>query len=270
MTVRNPVVAGAFYPASKNSLTREVEALIDSKAAREDAIGVVCPHAGYIYSGAVAGSVLSSIKPRKSYIIIGPNHTGLGSQIGLDTSSSWKTPLGDVLIDKPLAEAIKKHSHLVRDDSLSHAHEHSVEVQLPFLQVLQKDFTFVPLVISYAGLEEYRDVGRALAKAVKELKAEKEVTIIASSDMTHYESQESAKRKDFIAIDAILKLDEKRLLEVVAEYDISMCGYAPAAIMIVAAKELGATKANLVRYQTSGDASGDYSAVVGYAGIIVK
>jgi len=267
--VRDPVRAGEFYQGTKISLLREVESLIDRTAKKEDAKAVVSPHAGYMYSGSVAGSVLSSIKPKKTYIIMGPNHTGLGEQFGLDTSTSWKTPLGEVGVDAVLAAEIKKNSPLVKDDSLCHMGEHSVEVQIPFLQVLQKSFTFVPLVISYATVDEYRQVGTAIAKAIKNLSMEKDVAIIASSDMTHYESQESAKHKDSMAIDAILTLDEKKLVDVVAEYDISMCGYAPTAIMLVAAKELGATKARLVRYRTSGDASGDYSAVVGYAGLII-
>lgn len=268
--VRNPARAGQFYAGSKQALLREVEALIDTKSKKEDVIGVVSPHAGYMYSGAVAGSVLSAVKPKRTYVIMGPNHTGLGEQFGLDANTSWKTPLGDVEVDRALADEIKKNSPLVISDSLCHAGEHSVEVQVPFLQVLQKSFTFVPIVVSYATLDEYRRVGKAIARSIKDLSMEKDVTIIASSDMTHYESQESAKRKDTMAIDAVLKLDEKKLVEVVAEHDISMCGYAPTAIMLVAAKELGATRARLVKYQTSGDVSGDYSAVVGYAGIIIS
>jgi MEMO1 family protein len=267
--VRNPARAGQFYAGSKNALLSEVEALIEPKAKKENVIGVVSPHAGYMYSGAVAGSVLSSVKPKKTYVIMGPNHTGLGEQFGLDANASWKTPLGDVEVDRALADEIMKNSPLVKSDSLCHAGEHSVEVQIPFLQVLQKSFTFVPIVVSYATLDEYRQVGKAIARSIKNLSLEKDVAIIASSDMTHYESQESAKQKDSIAINAVLKLDEKKLVGVIAEYDISMCGYAPTAIMLAAAKELGATKARLVKYQTSGDASGDYSAVVGYAGIII-
>ncbi len=267
--VRDPVRAGQFYQGTKNSLLREVESLIDRTAKKEDAKAVVSPHAGYMYSGPVAGSVLSSIKPKKTYVIIGPNHTGLGAEFGIDTHASWKTPLGEVNVNRDLAERIRASAPAIKDDSLCHAGEHSVEVQIPFLQVLQKDFTIVPIVISCANLEVYRQIGSAIARSIKDLALEADVTIIASSDMTHYESQESARRKDMIAIDAVLKLDEKKLVEAVSEFDISMCGFAPTAIMLVAAKELGATKARLVKYQTSGDASGDYSAVVGYAGLII-
>ena len=268
--VRNPVVAGQFYSGEKGPLKREIEALIDLKAKKEDAIGVISPHAGYTYSGPVAASVLSAISTKKTYVILGPNHTGLGEMFALDTNDSWRTPLGDIKIDRALADAIKKNCKYIKDDPLAHAHEHSIEVQLPFLQALQKDFKIVPIVISYADLAIYRDIGKAIAKSIKDLKIEREVTIIASSDMTHYESHESAKKKDFIAIEAIIKLDEARLVEKVLELGITMCGYAPAAIMMVAAKGLGAKSARLVKYQTSGDTSGDYSSVVGYAGLIIN
>ena len=268
--VRKAVVAGQFYPGAKNSLSEEIGSLVDKKLTREDAIGAVAPHAGYIYSGRVAGSVFSSIKPRNKYIIMGPNHTGLGKPFGVAGDNSWETPLGEVKIDDELRAAIMRNSKYIKEDDLSHSQEHSVEVQLPFLQYMQKDFTFVPIVISYSELDTYRAIGKEISSAIKELKIEKSVTIIASSDMTHYESQEEAKRKDSAAINAILKLDEAQLIERVSELDITMCGYAPAAIMIAAAKELGAKKARLVNYQTSGDATGDYSSVVGYAGIIIS
>lgn len=268
--IRRPAVAGQFYPESKTSLLREVESLIDSKAKRIDAIGVVSPHAGYAYSGSVAGSVLSSIKPKRNYIMLGPNHTGSGETFGLDISAAWDTPLGEVKINRALADAVKRHCSYISDDTLSHAHEHSIEVQLPFLQVLQQNFQIVPIAVSCSTAEAYSLVGKSIAGAIKDLGVEKDVTIIASSDMTHYEPYEEAKRKDVIAIEAMLALDAKKLIDSVSAYGITMCGVAPAAIMITAAKELGATSGKLVRYQTSGDTSGDYSSVVGYAGIIIS
>ncbi len=268
--IRNPVVAGQFYPGTSGSLSKAIENLVDKKRPKEDAIGVVAPHAGYIYSGSVAGEVFSSIKPKNKYIIMGPNHTGMGESFGISTSSAWKTPLGDVRIDRELADAILKNSKYIKADEVSNFHEHSIEVQLPFLQFLQKDFEFVPIVISFDAIDAYRAIGRSIASAVKDLGLQDSVTIVASSDMTHYESQEEAKRKDSIAIDAILKLDEARLVRSLTERGISMCGYAPTAIMLSAAKELGAKKARLINYATSGDASGDYSSVVGYAGIIIS
>ena len=267
--VRNPVVAGQFYKGSKESLEKEVKSLIDDKFEKKDVIGIVSPHAGYVYSGSVAGSVLSSIVPKSTYIIMGPNHTGLGSPFSMSASDSWRTPLGEVKINKALADKVIKNCPEIRKDELAHIHEHSVEVQLPFLQILQKEFTILPLVLSVGSLRDYRNIGEALAKSIKELRIEKDTAIIASSDMTHYEAQEAAKEKDSKAIEAILKLDEEALLGRIEELDISMCGYVPAAIMIAAAKRLGAREARLIKYQTSGDASGDYSSVVGYAGIIV-
>ena len=268
--IRNPAVAGQFYADSKEPLAKEVQGLIDETAVKEEAIGVVSPHAGYIYSGPVAGFTLSSIKPKSKYIIMGPNHTGLGSPFSMTASDFWRTPLGEVAVDKTLADKILKNCPDIKKDELAHINEHSIEVQLPFLQTLQKEFTFVPIVVSMGDLETYRNIGEGIAKSIKELGCEKDVTIIASSDMTHYESQETAKDKDSKAIDAILNLDEKSLLETVEKFDISMCGVVPAAIMISAAKKLGAKSAHLVKYQTSGEASGDYSSVVGYAGIIVN
>ena len=269
--VRNPAVAGQFYPGSKESLAKEVSKLISSSVEKkEDAIGVVSPHAGYVYSGSVAGATLSSIKSKPIYVIMGPNHTGLGSPFSLSASDSWITPLGILKINETLADKILKNCPDIVKDEFAHTGEHSIEVQLPILQALQNEFTIVPIVISSGSIEQYRKIGQAIAKSIKELKLEKDIAIIASSDMTHYESRDSARAKDFEAIDAILKLDEQALVERVGKLDITMCGYAPTAIMIVAAKALGAKKAKLIKYQTSGDVSGDYASVVGYAGMIVE
>ena len=265
--VRNPVVAGQFYTSNATRLEKEIKGYIDTKVTKINALGCVSPHAGYMYSGQVAGSVLSHIALKGSYIILGPNHSGMGARFGLDMNRNWLTPLGEVKIDKDLAEAVLDTSRLVKTNELCHDYEHSIEVQLPFLQVLSKDFEFVPIVIAHGDSEEYKEIGKNLATAIK--KTKKEVTIIASSDMTHYETHESAQKKDRLAIDKILKLDIDGFLEQIHKYNISMCGYAPTAIMMSATKELGAKKASLIRYQTSGDTSGDYSAVVGYAGIVV-
>jgi AmmeMemoRadiSam system protein B len=265
--IRKPVVAGQFYTGDEALLAKEVAGLTPQKKDKLDAIGVVSPHAGYIYSGPVAGEVLSSIKPKSTYIILGPNHTGRGKPFGLDLERTWKTPLGEIEINKELGEAILKDSQYVEKDSLCHNYEHSIEVQLPFLQYLNKDFTFVPIVVSYADRKAYKGVGKELAGAIKGFK--KDVTIIASSDMTHYEPQEKAKKKDMLAIDRILALDIGGFLDTIEKHDISMCGFAPTAVMMQAAVELGAKGAKLIKYNTSGNASGDYSRVVGYAGIVV-
>lgn len=266
--IRNPVVAGQFYPASASTLKAMLKGMVDEKVAKEEVIGLISPHAGYIYSGPVAGAVISRIRFKDTFIIMGPNHTGSGKPFSIMTEGRWKTPLGEVEIDSEVGKQILAHSRYLEEDYLAHSYEHSIEVQLPFLQYFKSDFKLVPIVLAHAGGAIYKEIGRALAKAVKE--SGKKVVIIASSDMTHYESQAWAQRKDTQAIEAVLKLDEDELLKRVDKFNISMCGYGPAVSLIAAAKELGAKEAELVKYQTSGDTSGDYSSVVGYAGIIIK
>jgi AmmeMemoRadiSam system protein B len=261
--IRKPVVAGQFYPASASELKAMIEGMV-----KEEAIGLVLPHAGYVYSGPVAAAVISRIKFKDTFIIMGPNHTGSGKPLSIMTEGVWKTPLGEVKIDSELAKKILATSKHLQEDKTAHLYEHSIEVQLPFLQYFKPDFELVPIIFGYAGGSIYKEIGKEIAKAVKKLG--KEVVIIASSDMTHYEPQESARKKDIQAIEAMLDLNEDELLKRVDELNISMCGYAPAVSLIVAAKELGATGTELVKYQTSGDVTGDYSAVVGYAGIIIK
>ena len=265
--IRNPVVAGQFYPASTSQLKAMIEELVDEKATKEEVIGLVSPHAGYIYSGPVAGAVISKIKFKDTFVIMGPNHTGSGKPLSIMTQGKWKTPLGEVEIDSELSKQILATSSYLQEDNVAHLYEHSIEVQLPFLQYFKPDIKLVPIILAYSSGATYKEIGKEIAKAIKDLN--KEVVIIASSDMTHYEPHESAKRKDTQAIEAMLDLNEDELLKRVEELNISMCGYAPAVSLISAAKELGAKKAELVRYQTSGDTSGDYSSVVGYAGIII-
>lgn len=266
--IREPAVAGQFYPGTAAALKKMVEKLTEKNIQRKAAIGVVSPHAGFVYSGAVAGAVFSTISLPDTYIIIGPNHTGSGRPFSIMADGSWMTPLGEVKIDKELAADLLKRSRLLQDDVRAHSFEHSVEVQLPFIQFFKESFKFVPMVLSHADLAVYREIGNDIAESIKHLK--KDAVIIASSDMTHYEPQETAKAKDHEAIKAMLEMDEEKLLKKIDEIDISMCGYAPASVMLAAAKKLGGKFAQLVKYQTSGDVSGDYSAVVGYAGIIVS
>ncbi len=266
--VRRPVVAGQFYPAQASRLSEMISGMVDATAEKEEVIGLVSPHAGYPYSGPVAAAVISRVKFKDTFVILGPNHTGMGKTLSIMTGGSWKTPLGSIDIDTELAGQILATSKYLEDDDKAHQYEHSIEVQIPFLQYFKKDFRIVPITFSYHSPAAYKEVGREIAQAVKDL--ERDVVIIASSDMTHYEPQESAEQKDSKAIEAILDLNENELLRRVDEFGISMCGYAPTVALITAAKELGATRAELVRYQTSGDTTGDYSAVVGYAGIIIK
>jgi hypothetical protein len=266
--IRKPAVAGQFYPSQAGKLRDMIRGMVDETAEREDVIGLISPHAGYIYSGAVAGAVISKVIFKDTFIIMGPNHTGMGKPLSIMTEGTWETPLGEVEIDAELARQILAGSRHLQEDAKAHQYEHSIEVQIPFLQYFKKDFRFVPICLAYGSATAYKEIGEEIARAVKELN--REVVIIASSDMTHYEPQERAQQKDAKAIAAILELNEDDLLDKIEEFNISMCGYAPAVALITAAKKLGATRTDLVRYQTSGDTTGDYSAVVGYAGILIK
>jgi AmmeMemoRadiSam system protein B len=266
--VRNPVVAGQFYPAAAPALRAMISTMVDERAEKAEVIGLVSPHAGYAYSGLVAGAVISRIKPGDTFIVMGPNHTGAGKPFSIMIRDNWRTPLGDVRIDIELANRLLKSSKYLEEDENAHASEHSIEVQLPFLQYFKPDIKLVPIVLSYAVIDVYRDIGKTIARAVRE--SRNKVVILASSDMTHYEPQSSAQRKDAEAIEAIVALDENMLMDRISESGISMCGYAPVTALIVAAKILGATKGELVKYQTSGDTGGDKTSVVGYAGIIIE
>jgi MEMO1 family protein len=266
--IRQPVVAGQFYPSSAFELRRVIKSMLNEKAKKEDVIGLLSPHAGYPYSGPVAGPTISIVKFKKTFIIMSPSHTGRGESFSIMTEGAWRTPLGDVQVDSELAGKILAGSNYLAEDVEAHLFDHAIEVQLPFLQYFRKDVKIVPIVLAPAGIETYREIGNAIVKAMTGLK--KDAVIMASGDMTHYESHESATRKDSYAIEAMLELDEGELLRRVSERDITMCGYAPAAVLISAAKQLCAGSAELIKYQTSAETTGDFSAVVGYAGIIIK
>lgn len=264
--IRNPAAAGYFYPDAKATLQKDVERYLLKVPDKIKAVGVVSPHAGYPYSGPVAGATLSSVELKDTCIIMGPNHTGEGKPFSIMTEGTWRLPLGDCEIDADLAKSILGSSDYLEEDILAHKREHSVEVQIPFLQVLKGNVKIVPMVIADADVEVYRNIGRSIAGSVK---GGYSATIIASSDLTHYEPYDIAVEKDKKAMDAIVNLDEEALMKTIREYDISMCGYAPTCVMLAAAKELGATKAKVIKYLTSGDTTGDYTAVVGYGGIAV-
>lgn len=268
MGTREPVVAGQFYPGNKSGLEKILQAMIHKKEKQEKVLCAISPHAGYMYSGAVAGEVFSRLMPKKLFVIIGPNHTGIGRPFSVYPQGQWKTPLGSVEIDNEFTRYLIGNSELFKADETAHAHEHSIEVQLPFLQYTMREFKIVPLCIGSLNLSELKKAAQELAKTIKDLK--KDVTIVASSDMTHYEPHEEAKTKDMQAISAILKLDEEELFDKVVKMHISMCGVAPVVIALHTAKAIGAKEAELVDYKTSGDASGDYSSVVGYGGVIIK
>ena len=266
--VRNPIVAGQFYPGVPDQLRAMISGLIDERAEKTDVLGLVSPHAGYVYSGAVAGAVLSRIRFTDTFVILGPNHSGRGKGFSIMTEGTWRTPLGDVEIDSELGRQILAESDRLEQDYAAHQYEHSIEVQVPFLQYFKSNVRIVPIVLAHYNGAAYKEIGTAIAGAIKGLG--RKAVIIASSDMTHYEPQEVAKRKDTSAIEAILDLNEDELMKRVKELNISMCGYAPVVSLITASRALGAARAELIKYKTSGDISGDYGSVVGYAGIIIR
>ncbi len=268
--IRKPAVSGQFYSGSAQGLKQDIERLIDKGARPAEAIGCILPHAGYIYSGRVAGKTISCLRVKDNAILIGPNHTGFGQPFSIMTSGRWQTPLGEVDINSNFAKSILNKSGSLASDARAHAYEHSLEVELPFLQYYNPAIKIVPILAAEDEISIYKEIGGCIARVVKESKLEKSTLIIASSDMTHYEPQKDAEKKDKQAIEAILELNEDKLIDRIKRLNISMCGYVPAAIMLVAAKLLGAKKARLVDYQTSGDVTGDYSSVVGYAGIIIE
>jgi AmmeMemoRadiSam system protein B len=266
--IRHPAVAGRFYPGDRDTLQQDVDKYLSSQTAPTPALGCVAPHAGYIYSGPVAGAVYAQLQIPQRIIILCPNHTGKGRPLAILSNGAWETPLGQVPIDTPLADAMKKEFSMLTEDADAHRTEHAIEVELPFLQVLRPDFTFVPIALGTGQFEILEKLGAAIANVVQG-QADK-ILIIASSDMNHYENDTVTRIKDHKAIERILALDPRGLFDVVMREDISMCGFGPAVAMLTATKRLGATSAELVKYATSGDVSGDREMVVGYAGVVVR
>lgn len=270
MTIRPPAVAGMFYEAEPERLRAQVAACYEGNPktqAKERFIGAVVPHAGLMYSGHVAAAFYGIAELPRRFIILCPNHTGAGHFAAVNRAGSWRTPLGDVPIDTPLAGALMARTPLLADDRQAHAREHSLEVQLPFLQELVGDFTFVPICLGAHRYDYCEEIGTAIAGVVAS--APGPVGILASSDLNHYEDQQTTLRKDQLAIDQLLALDPRELWRVVSEHDISMCGFIPATTMLIAAKQLGASHARLLKHATSGDVNGDYGHVVGYASLVV-
>jgi len=269
-TLRHPAVAGRFYPRQAEELRAEAEAYLQHGSASEPAaraIGCIAPHAGYMYSGHVAGAVFARIAIPQRCVVLCPNHTGMGRALAIMSEGAWETPLGAVPIDPELAAALKASCPLLHEDSAAHRAEHAAEVELPFLQLRQPELKFVPIALGTVQLEPMEQLGKALAEVIA---AQNDpVLIVASSDMNHYESDAVTRVKDHRAIERILSLDPRGLYDVVTQQDISMCGFGPAVAMLTAARQLGAKSAQLVKYATSGDISGDRDMVVGYAGVVV-
>jgi len=265
---RRPFVAGQFYPGDEERLRRTIEEMSGPQGSAKKSIAVVSPHAGYVYSGPVAGAVFASAIVPGTVVIIGPGHREIGPVFAVQGRGSWLTPLGESPIDTRLASRIMKRCALVEEDEQAHLGEHSLEVQLPFIQYHRKDAAIVPICVSHeAGYGQLEALGRALAEAIRD--SGRETLIVASTDMSHYVDQKTAEKKDMLAIRKVLDLDPAGLFETVTKERISMCGHQPTAAALVAAIGLGASGAELVRYQTSGKTTGDYAQVVGYAGIRV-
>jgi AmmeMemoRadiSam system protein B len=267
-TVRHPAVAGQFYPRNAASLLADIHSYLTPAAEPISALGCVVPHAGYMYSGQVAGAVYARLQIPARCILLCPNHTGMGHPLSIMTHGAWETPLGTVAIDSELAAALLAQFPLLTDDADAHRAEHAIEVQLPFLQSKRPQFRFVPIAIGTRQYDALAGLGQIVGQVVAGLN--EPVLVLASSDMNHYESDQVTRVKDHKAIERILALDPRGLHDVVMNEDISMCGFGPAIAMLTATQRLGATKAELVKYATSGDVSGDRNMVVGYAGVVVK
>jgi MEMO1 family protein len=267
--VRRPAVAGRFYPGDADDLRAEARSYLESSLDKPiRAIGCIAPHAGYMYSGHVAGAVFARVEIPERCIVLCPNHTGMGVPLAIVSEGAWETPLGDVGIDSRLAAALKHQFPALEEDSAAHRTEHAAEVELPFLQLQQAHLKFVPIALGTRRLEILEELGEALAEVISA--QNDSVLIVASSDMNHYESDGVTRAKDHRALERILSLDPQGLYEVVTQQNVTMCGFGPAVAMLTAARKLGAKSTELVKYATSGDVSGDRNMVVGYAGVVVS
>jgi AmmeMemoRadiSam system protein B len=273
-TVRHPAVAGRFYPLDPETLRQELRTYLSQNLQRNQkhrpvrALGCIVPHAGYIYSGHVAGAVFSALEVPELCLVLCPNHTGMGRALAIVSEGAWETPLGEVPIDGGFAARLKQRYPLLQEDSMAHRSEHAAEVELPFLQMRQSKLRLVPIALGTGAFAVLEQLGEAIADVIRAHSGQ--VLIVASSDMNHYESDATTRVKDQAAIAPILALDARALYDAITGQHISMCGFGPAVAMLTAARKLGATSAELVKYATSGDVSGDREMVVGYAGVIVR
>lgn len=281
MPRRNPAVSGLFYPSSPTLLKKQIEECflhsigpgrLPSKTVDKKRLplALISPHAGYVYSGPVAAhgylELDGRVKP-DTVIVIGPNHYGFGTDVSIYPEGVWVTPLGEVKINSRIGKELADLSDVFSLDELSHMREHSIEVQIPFLQYVLGNFNLVAISMLDQSIEAASEVGRALAELLKE---KPDILLTATTDFSHYELHEVAQRKDMAALDKIMKLDVETLYRILREVDISMCGYGPVAAVLVAAERLGAKKAELLKYATSGDVTGDKSSVVGYASLKIE
>lgn len=282
--IRKPAVAGTFYEGDPYSLKKRIEWCFQHKLGpgkipnlgnQKKLKSVIVPHAGYQYSGPVAAHSYAKIAEDglpETFVILCPNHTGLGSGVSVMAEGSWQTPLGVVEIDNEFSEELILQEQIIDSDISAHLQEHSCEVQLPFLQYItqkaDKNFKIVPICMLMQDLETSTEVGEAIAKTVKKLS--KDVLIIASTDFTHYQTQKIASSNDKQVLDAIKDLNEKLMMKHINELNLTMCGYGPVASTLVSSKALGAKKVEILKYATSGDITGDTNSVVGYASAIIQ
>ncbi|MBI3450440.1 MAG: AmmeMemoRadiSam system protein B [Acidobacteria bacterium] len=265
---RKPYVAGHFYPSDPAKLRQELEAhLAAGKTPPRPVRGIVVPHAGYMYSGAIAGAVYAAAELPRRLVLIGPNHTGLGRPISIMNRGAWLTPLGAARIDEALADLILDSANIVEADPAAHHAEHSLEVQIPFLQSRLRDFTFAPICVGTGRRADLATLAAAIAGAASTMG--EPIGLVISTDMTHYEPAEAARVKDWKAIRRMETLDGDGLHRIVREEEISMCGYAAATAGLLALKRLGASRAEVVAYGNSGETSGNFDEVVGYAGLLI-
>ncbi len=266
--VRQPAVANQFYEGDPTRLRRQLATLMGKGAKETTAKAIIAPHAGYMYSGHVAGAAYAKVKVPETVIVMGPNHTGFGAPAAVMASGKWAMPLGIVPIAEELALDLVDSSRYLENDVQAHLYEHSLEVQVPFLQYKQPDLRIVPICLSSMPFEACEEIGMAVARVVNRHGGP--VLMVASTDMTHYEPQAQAEAKDQLAIERILEMDAQGLFNTVRANGISMCGVIPTTIAMVASNALGPSVARLIRYATSGDVSGDYQRVVGYASFIIQ
>lgn len=267
--LRLPAVAGRFYPEDPEELARQIAAFVSSQEKGPcPAIACMVPHAGYRYSGHVAGAVYAQLKLPRRFLLLGPRHFPRGKAQAIDSEGAWQTPLGRAEIDSDLARELRAASPLLCEDRVAHQGEHALEVQLPFLQSLSGDVRFAPIALGPTDYVQLESLGQAIAEVLR--RQGESVLMIASSDMNHYESDEITRRKDGLALERILELDAKGLFDTARREGVSMCGLGPMVSVLTAARLLGATRARLVRYATSGEITGDLHEVVGYAGVIVE
>lgn len=266
--MRQPAVADRFYPGSPEALTLAVNELmpIAPGSGKQKALAVVAPHAGYVYSGALAAETLSSVEIPETVIIVGPNHRGQGAPIAL-SMVTWDMPLGKVPVDREVCDLIHTHSQHIKVDELAHKYEHSLEVQVPFLQMLQKRLSIVPLVVSHISYPLCEEVANAIAAAIHA--TARDILIVASSDMSHYEPRKSTEKKDRLALQCMKQMNPYNLYHTIIDNRISMCGVIPVVIAMLAAKIQGGRNCRLVGYTDSGYVSGDTGQVVGYAGVVI-